>query len=158
MSRLADLARRLGSHDWFIRLIPLIVPADRIVGRLTHGRLVTFGLKELPSLLLTTTGRVSGQPRSNPVFYVRDGEDFVVSASNFGRPDHPAWSANLLADPDAVVAYRGGEVPVRARLTEGAERDRLIGLLTAVWPPYPRYLQRTTRTVRIFRLSRRDQQ
>ena len=156
MSRLADLARRLGKHDWVIRLIQLIVPVDRFVGRLTRGRLVTFGLRELPSLLLTTTGRVSGQPRSNPVFYIRDGDDFVVSASNFGRPDHPAWSANLLANPDAVVAYRDGEILVRARLTTGPERDRLIAALTEVWPPYPRYLQRTTRTIRIFRLSPRE--
>jgi deazaflavin-dependent oxidoreductase (nitroreductase family) len=130
----------------------VLVPADRLVGRLTRGRVVALGM--LPSLLLTTTGRRSGQPRTNPLLYARDGEHFIVIGSNWGQPHHPAWSNNLLAHPEATVHLGGREIPVTATLATGAERERLRRLLLEVWPAYATYERHAEgRDLRIFRLD-----
>jgi deazaflavin-dependent oxidoreductase (nitroreductase family) len=146
------LVRRAGHTRVLSRLAPLLVPADRLVGRLTGGRVVALGL--VPSLILTTTGRRSGRPRSSPLLYVRDGDAFVVIGSNWGQARQPAWSLNLLADPRATVTLAGRRVPVLARPSTGAERERLWRLLVAEWPAYETYLERAGgRHIRIFRLA-----
>ncbi|MFC6017342.1 nitroreductase family deazaflavin-dependent oxidoreductase [Plantactinospora solaniradicis] len=151
-SALGRLVRRLGHRRWFAAFTPLLVPADRLVARLTRGRVVALGL--IPSLLITTTGRRSGQPRTNPLLYVRDGDGYVVIGSNWGRAEHPAWALNLLAEPSATVTVAGTRVPVRAHLVDGAERDRLWQLLVAEWPAYQTYVRRAGgRDIRIFRLA-----
>jgi deazaflavin-dependent oxidoreductase (nitroreductase family) len=146
------LVRRAGHTRWLSRLGPLLVPADRVVGRLTRGRVVALGL--VPSLVLTTTGRRSGLPRSNPLLYVADGDAYVLVGSNWGRPAHPAWALNLLAEPRATVTLGGATFPVRATLVTGAERERLWRLATRVWPAYDTYVARSGRAVRVFRLVR----
>lgn len=146
------LARRMGHGRTFARVGRLLVPADRLVARLTGGRVVALGV--VPSLLLTTTGRRSGQPRSNPLLYVPDGDGYVVTGSNWGQPRHPAWSLNLLADPAAMIQVGGVRVPVRARLATGAERERLWRLVVDEWPPYETYVRRAGgRDIPIFRLE-----
>lgn len=82
----------------------------------------------------------------------------MVIGSNWGRPDHPQWTANLLADPYATVTLHGRTVPVRAGLATGAERDRLWRLGLDVWPAYQTYARRAAgRDIRVFRLApRRD--
>lgn len=147
------IARRAGHRRGFARMGRLLVPADRLVARLTKGRVVALGV--LPSLLITTTGRRSGQPRSNPLLYVPDGDAFVVIGSNWGQRHQPAWALNLIADPAAVVCLRGSRIPVRARLTDGTERDRLWRLLVDQWPAYETYVRRAgDREIPIFRLER----
>ena len=155
-SAITSLARRLGARRWFARVGRALVPVDRLVGRVTRGRVVALGLRELHCLMLTTTGRRSGRPRANPLLYAVEGDAFVVVGSNWGQAHHPAWSGNLLADPDAVVTLAGRDIPVRAVLTEGAERDRLWGLMRDLWPAYSAYAQRAGRDIRVFRLERRD--
>ncbi|WBB70379.1 nitroreductase/quinone reductase family protein [Micromonospora sp. WMMD812] len=151
MSVLGALTRRVGHHRWFGAAARLLVPADRMVGRLTRGRVVALGL--IPSLVLTTTGRRSGKPRSNPLLYVRDGDAFVVIGSNWGQTHHPGWAMNLLAQPGAEVDVRGRRIPVRADVATGAERDRLWHLLVTEWPAYRTYVRRAGgREIRIFRL------
>lgn len=104
-------------------------------------------------MLLTTTGRKTGQPRINPLLYVRDGDAFVVIGSNWGQTTQPAWSGNLLAHPDAIVTLGGREIPVRATHATGAERDRLFALLLTMWPAYETYVTRAGgREIRVFRL------
>ncbi len=154
---LAWLARRLGQRRAVVLLArTVIVPVDRVVARLTRGRLVTFNLRDLPSLLLTTTGRRSGEPRTVPLLYLADGSDFIVMASNFGQRSHPAWSANLLARPEATVTVGGRPLPVRAVLAEGEERDRLVARLKELWPAYGSYeVWAANRTLRVFRLTPR---
>ena len=76
-------------------------------------------------LLLTTTGRKSGEPRTAPVLYLADGERYVVINTNAGNTKIPAWSLNLRANPEAEVEVRARRVKVRARLAEGEERDDL---------------------------------
>lgn len=157
MPVLANLARYLGRYRWFSVVGRSLVRADTWVGRRTKGRVVALGLRDLPSLLITTTGRKTGQPRTNPLLYAPDGDAFVVIGSNWGQAHHPAWSGNLIAHPDAMVTVGGTEIPVRARLTTGAEKERLRGLLEAIWPAYRVYVQRAAgRDIRIFRLERRQ--
>ncbi|MFI6780860.1 nitroreductase/quinone reductase family protein [Micromonospora sp. NPDC050276] len=151
MSVLRNLVRRAGHHRWFGAGARLLVPVDRMVGRLTRGRVVALGL--LPSLVITTTGRRSGKPRSNPLLYVPDGDAYVVIGSNWGQTHHPGWAMNLLADPAAEVDVKGRRVAVRAEPASGAERDRLWQLLVTAWPAYRTYVQRAGgREIRIFRL------
>jgi deazaflavin-dependent oxidoreductase (nitroreductase family) len=86
--------------------------------------------------------------------YLRDGDRLLVLGSNFGQQHHPAWSANLLADPEAVVAISGTEIPLTATLLTGPERDgALQGFLT--YPMYTSYRTRTDRELRVFALARR---
>jgi deazaflavin-dependent oxidoreductase (nitroreductase family) len=143
---------RFGHHRWLSRLGQAAVPLDRRVSRATGGRVSVVRLLGLPSLLLTTTGRRSGQPRNQPLLYVPDGDSFVVVGSNWGGPRHPEWSANLLAQPLATATIRGRRIPVRAVLVEGVERDRLWTLFQETWPAYQGYAAHTDRQLRLFRL------
>jgi len=92
--------------------------------RLSRGR-IGGRVGKGPVLLLTTTGRKSGQPRTAPVLYLADGERFVVINTNAGNAKTPAWSLNLRANPDAEVEVAGRRTQVRARQAEGEERDDL---------------------------------
>ncbi|GAB3801630.1 nitroreductase/quinone reductase family protein [Micromonospora zhanjiangensis] len=152
MPGLSDLARRLGHQQWFATVFRVVVPLDRLVGRLTRGRVVALGV--IPSLLITTTGRRSGKPRTNPLLYVPDGDAYVVIGSNWGQPHQPSWALNLLADSTARVTVKGREIPVRGRAVSGEERDRLWHMLVSEWPAYQTYLTRAGgRDLRIFRLE-----
>jgi deazaflavin-dependent oxidoreductase (nitroreductase family) len=146
------LARTVGRRRWFARFGPLLVPADRLVGRLTGGRLVALGL--VPALLLTTTGRRSGQPRTTPLLALPDGDGFLVYGSNWGRPDHPAWALNLLAHPIATVTVKGQRAAVRAERLTGADRERAWQMAVQVWPAYRTYAARAGREIHVFRLGR----
>ncbi|MGW3889468.1 nitroreductase/quinone reductase family protein [Micromonospora chokoriensis] len=151
MSVLGNLTRRVGHYRWFGAAARLLVPADRVIGRLTRGWVVALGL--MPSLVITTTGRRSGKPRSNPLLYVRDDDAYVVIGSNWGQTHHPGWAMNVLADPAATVDVKGRRIPVRADRASGAERDRLWQLLVTEWPAYHTYVQRAGgREIHIFRL------
>jgi F420H(2)-dependent quinone reductase len=92
--------------------------------RLTRGR-VGGRVGKGPVLLLTTTGRKSGQPRTAPVLYLADGDSYVVINTNAGNEKTPAWSLNLRAKPEAEVEVKGKRSKVRARLAEGDERADL---------------------------------
>ena len=76
-----------------------------------------------PILLLTTTGAKTGKQRTNPLAYLPDGERVVVFASKAGAPTNPDWYHNLVAQPDVTIEVDGETRPVRARVTQGAERD-----------------------------------
>jgi len=153
MSRYTALLRRLGNQRWFAALGRRLTPLDRRLYRLTGGRWSVIGRHELPTLLITTTGRRSGLPRTQPLLYAVDGDGYVVIGSNWGQAHHPAWSANLLARPAARVTLGGREFDVRATLATGAERDRLWRLVQEIWPGYAAYAERAEhRELRIFRL------
>jgi deazaflavin-dependent oxidoreductase (nitroreductase family) len=131
----------------------VVVPVDTVVQRASRGRVAVIGPAGLPHLLLTVTGARTGRARQVPLLYAPDGERFVVAASNWGKPRHPAWSVNLLAHPEATVNLRGTEIQVRGRLAEGDERARLWSLLTAVWPGFDGYASHTDREIRVFVLE-----
>ena len=107
-------------------------------------------------LLLTTTGRRSGEERTHPLIHRTDGDDrWVVVASKGGWQDHPGWYYNLEADPDAEIQVKDEVIPVRAHVAEGEERERLWKLMTEVWPDYDDYQQRTDRQIPVVVLERR---
>jgi deazaflavin-dependent oxidoreductase (nitroreductase family) len=153
MSQYTAILRRLGAQRWFAAVGRRITPLDRRLYRLTRGRWSVIGRHGLPSLLITTTGRKSGLPRSQPLLYATDGDGYVVVGSNWGQAHHPAWSENLLARPTARVTLGDREFGVRAHLITGAERDRLWRLVQPIWPGYAAYAERAGgRQIRIFRL------
>jgi deazaflavin-dependent oxidoreductase (nitroreductase family) len=106
-------------------------------------------------LLLTTTGRTSGEPRTLPLIHRTDGDRWVVVASKGGWPEHPLWFKNLQAEPDATIEVRDEEIPVRAAVAEGEERERLWKLMTEVWPAYDEYQGKTDRQIPVVVLERR---
>ena len=106
-------------------------------------------------LLLTTDGRNSGQPRTTPLIHRTDGDRWVVVASKGGAPENPDWYQNLQANPDALIQVKDQEIPVRAADAHGAERERLWGLMTEVWPAYDDYQKRTEREIPVVVFSRR---
>ena len=136
------------------RFVRLLVPLDRRILRATKGKYTLFGPTALPELLLTTTGRRSGQQRTSALSYLRDGDRLLVLGSNFGQRHHPDWSSNLLADAEATVAIGGTEIPVTATLLAGAERERSLQRFLA-YPMYKSYRTRTDRELRVFALTRR---
>jgi deazaflavin-dependent oxidoreductase (nitroreductase family) len=106
-------------------------------------------------LLLTTTGRKSGEERTTPLIHEQDGDRWVVIASKGGAPDHPAWYKNLEADPEATIEVEDEKVPVVATTAEADERARLWSLLTESWPAYDDYQARTEREIPVVVLTRR---
>ena len=105
------------------------------------------------TLLLTTTGRSSGEPRTTPLIYEADGENYIVIASMGGAPMHPQWYRNLLADPSAEVQVKADHVKVTASEAEGDERARLWALVNEQWPNYDVYQTRTDRVIPVVILS-----
>lgn len=156
------LVQKVSSTRGFARVAPRVVPAiDRAVYRLTRGE-VLLSARLLPGVILTSRGARSGLPRRTPLACMpekRTAEgaagSWVLVGSNFGRPDHPAWTANLLAHPEAEIEWRGRRVPVTARLLRGAERDPVWKALLEFWPPYATYQSRVDREIRLFRIVRR---
>ncbi|MFF0030600.1 nitroreductase family deazaflavin-dependent oxidoreductase [Streptomyces avermitilis] len=151
------LLHRMSSSPAFARYAPRVIPAvDLAVHRLTRGR-VQLSAQMLPGLVLTVRGARSGLPRRTPLACMpQDPDTWFVVGSNFGRPAHPAWTANLLAHPeDARISWRGQDIPVTARLLEGVDRAEVWKRLLMFWPPYATYQARITREIRVFRLTRR---
>jgi deazaflavin-dependent oxidoreductase (nitroreductase family) len=107
-------------------------------------------------LLLTTKGRRSGEERTTPLIHRTDDDRWVVVASNGGAPDHPGWFKNIEAGPDDVeIQVKAERMPVHPSVAEGEERDRLWSLMTAVWPAYDTYQQRTDREIPVVVFERR---
>ncbi len=102
----------------------------------------------LPTLLLTPKGRKSGEPRPLPLIYGKAGDSYVVIASKGGMPEHPLWFRNLEAEPICDVQVASKKLRARARVAEGAERERLWKQLAEIYPPYLDYQKSaTTRTI-----------
>ena len=95
-----------------------------------------------PCLLLTTTGRKSGEPRTTPLVYGREGDSYVVVASQGGRPTHPAWYLNLVENPVVNVQVAAEKFTATARETTGEERTRLWQLMGGVYPMMDEYEKR----------------
>ncbi len=122
--------------------------------RMTRGRLMGK-IGRAPVLLLTSTGRRTGQPRTSPVLYLADGDRVVVIGSNAGNVHAPAWSHNLKANPDAEIEIRNGRRPVRARVAEGEERAELWRKMNAQYRGFEDYDHRTSREIAVFVLDPR---
>ena len=105
-------------------------------------------------LLLTTTGRKTGQQSTTPLIYSLDGENPVIVASKGGAPEHPGWYLNLSKTPEVGVQIKGDRFRARARDAEGEERERLWRRLNEIWPHYDEYQAKTTRQIPVVVLDR----
>jgi deazaflavin-dependent oxidoreductase (nitroreductase family) len=102
-------------------------------------------------LLLTTVGARSGQPRTTPMMYRRDGDRLVVYASNSGAPKPPAWYRNVVAHPDVTVEVGSDRFAAIAAVTEGEERERLWKLF-----PFPEHEDQAGRQIPVIALTPRS--
>ena len=120
----------------------------RGIYRLSRGRIFARSVG-CPVILLTTTGRKSGQPRTAPIFGFEEGQSIVVAASNAGKEHYPSWYFNLRANPEAQVQVRGEVRRVRARDATPEECERLWPRLIGEYRGYEFYRERTSRHIPI---------
>lgn len=104
-------------------------------------------------LLLTTSGRKTGEPRTSALIFGRDGDDYLVTASIGGAPRHPAWYGNLQADPKAEIQVQADRFPVTARTATDDEKPRLWKIMAGIWPNYDVYQGRTERIIPVVVLT-----
>ncbi len=120
----------------------------------TDGKVGHDWRNDSPTLILTTTGRKSGEERLNALIYGKHGDDPVVVASRGGAPKHPGWYANLRENPDVQVQIWGDKFPARARTATAEERAELWPQMTGLWPPYDDYQEKTDREIPVVILER----
>jgi proline iminopeptidase len=101
----------------------------------------------VPALLLTTTGRKTGERFIFPLFYGKTGDGYIVVASKGGAPQHPGWYRNLVAHPEVDVQVGTAKMKARARTATGAERARLWQKALEFRPPYADYQKKTEREI-----------
>ena len=106
-----------------------------------------------PTLLLTSTGRRTGEQRTSALIFARDGDDYLIVASKGGMPTHPMWYLNLQANPAATIQVKASEFGVVARRASADEKPRLWKIVTDVWPNYDVYQTRTDREIPVVVLS-----
>jgi deazaflavin-dependent oxidoreductase (nitroreductase family) len=130
----------------------------RLLGRLhvrlwkLAGKKLDHGFGKLPFMMLTTTGRKTGQHRTTPVLYLQDGTDFIVVASFGGNDMHPAWYLNLEQCPEAEVIVKGERRKVLARKLSPEEKNVIWPRLVQLYPQFETYRQRTHREIPLMRL------
>lgn len=139
------------------RSLRLFSAAHRRTYQLTGGA-IGGRMLGAPVLLLTTTGRRSGKPRTTPLLYLEDGGALVVIASNGGSPSHPGWFLNLETDPAVEVQIRHERRAMRASPASAVERERLWPRAVAVYKPYEDYQRRTEREIPVVLLKPRQGQ
>jgi deazaflavin-dependent oxidoreductase (nitroreductase family) len=154
-STLGRLVIKMSGSKAFMRVGPKVVPhVDRFLHRVSGGRII-LSKGMLPSLVLTTTGAKTGQKRTTPLATKPEDGGWYVVGSNFGRDTHPAWTANLIANPDAEVSFEARRTPVKAHLLDEAEKAEAWPRLVKFWPNYDVYTARSGRDLRVFRLDPR---
>ena len=105
-------------------------------------------------LLLTTTGRNTGEQHTTPLIYDLDGDNPVIVASKGGAPAHPGWYRNLAKNPGVEVQIKGDKFAAHARTAEGDERERLWKQMNRMWPHYDEYQTKTDREIPVVVLER----
>ncbi len=148
---IVNLLRRLG----------LLRPMENFVVPLTGysimGRMITWneGVPYVDSLMLRSVGAKSGDLRDAVLFYIPDGDSWVIIGSVGGGPKHPAWVHNLRASPHAWVFVDRKRYPVEAEFLEDEERESIWAAAAEVWPPYVQYAERAKpRRIEVIRLNR----
>ncbi len=138
-----DMMRRIGHYRWFSLFMKHVGSrVDRALIQASRGRISMSGPK-LPTMLLTTTGRLSGKERTVPLHYVRDGMNLVATCENFGLHTTSNWPKNLLADPTARIEISGTTAHYRSRPATASEIARNMPRLIEMWPAHDTYLQRS---------------
>ncbi|MGN6207016.1 nitroreductase family deazaflavin-dependent oxidoreductase [Humibacter sp.] len=143
------------SRTRFFRAVgpSVMPPLERAMAFISRGRVQLSGLL-VPSLVLRTTGAKSGLERETTLMYCPEPNGrMLVTGSNFARDAHPAWTANLIAHPDAVAVVHGRPIPVKAQLIGDDEREDVWAYIQRQWPGYRGYERASGRVLRIFRLT-----
>jgi deazaflavin-dependent oxidoreductase (nitroreductase family) len=122
----------------------------------TNGGKVGGGFEGAPMLILHTTGARSGKERVNPLVYqpLDDAKTVAVFASKGGAPTHPDWYHNLVANPDVTVEIGTETVPMRARVADGEEHDRIWTIQKQLMPNFADYEAATSRRIPVVVLER----
>jgi len=131
--------------DWNRQTIEAFRSNGGKVGGMWEGR---------PLLLLTTTGAKSGQRRTTPTMYLRDGDRLLVFASKGGAPTHPDWYHNLVAHPQVTVEVGSETYEATATVLKGEERDRLYARQAELYPQFGEYQTKTDREIPVIALVR----
>ncbi len=105
-------------------------------------------------LLLTTTGRKSGEERTLPLIFAEDDGRYVIVASKGGAPEHPAWYLNMQENPEVEVQVKGDVFKATPHDAEGEERERLWEVMVGEWPDYDNYQTKTDRQIPVVILER----
>jgi deazaflavin-dependent oxidoreductase (nitroreductase family) len=120
----------------------------------TNGAEGHAWVRGAPVLLLTTTGRRTGDKRIVPLIYGRHGDDYLVVGSKGGAPTHPGWYLNLEANPDVQVQVKDDRFSARARTATPDEKPEVWKTMTAIWPDYDEYQKKTAREIPVVILER----
>ena len=118
----------------------------KFIYKLTSGR-IGGEMRGTPVLLLTTTGRKTGKLRTKPLMFLKDGDTYVIVASNAGLDNPPAWLFNLTANPRAEIQDRDKRIHVMAKIASSAEHSRLWPKIAAMNPFYDAYQAQTDRKI-----------
>jgi len=131
-----------------MRFFQIILSMHVAIYRLTRGRL---GGKQI--VLLTTTGKKTGRPRTRPLFHIKDGTSYIVIASAGGSAKNPAWYTNLIATPQVTLEDHGRTITGIASTVGADERARLWQVIVAKNPSFGGYEQRTARVIPLVRIQ-----
>ncbi|OJX69893.1 MAG: hypothetical protein BGO94_08970 [Micrococcales bacterium 72-143] len=148
------MVARFSRTRFFRRYGPrMMPPLERFAARVTGGRRGPLSGAVVPSLKLHSVGAKTGEPRETLLMCCPlDDGTIYITGSNFARPEHPAWTWNLIAHPDVEVDYRGERRAVRAELVTDEEREETWRVLEENWPGYRGYERASGRVLRVFRL------
>jgi len=138
---------------WWRRALQRVLTSLHIACYRVTGGAIGHRLGPLPNLLLTTTGRRSGKPRTTVLTYIRVDGLLALVASDFGSRTAPQWYLNLQERPEATVQIKRRRWSVRARLTTPEERERVWSAALAIWPAWAGYAERAQRQIPIVALE-----
>lgn len=134
-----------GARPWVREHLERYLQTDGEDGHIWRG---------VPTLLLTTTGRKSGEPYTTPLIYGEDAGRYVVVASRGGAPSHPQWHLNLTANPSVAVQVAADKFQATARTASPDEKPALWALMAGIYPPYDEYQAATEREIPVVILER----
>ena len=134
-----------GARPWVREHLERYLQTDGEDGHIWRG---------VPTLLLTTTGRKSGEPYTTPLIYGEDAGRYVVVASRGGAPSHPQWRRNIEANPSVGVQVAAQKFQATARTASPDEKPALWALMTGIYPPYDEYQAATEREIPVVILER----
>jgi deazaflavin-dependent oxidoreductase (nitroreductase family) len=153
MGLLTPVAIKIGAISWMPRFLPQFTWIDRMLSRLTGGRITLMRLAGLPSMVLTVVGRKSGIARSTPVLCVPHETGYLVAGSNFGGPKPPVWVLNVRSADTVGINVSGQALEARPKELSGDEREIAWAHMLKTWPNYARYAERADRVIPVFRME-----
>jgi proline iminopeptidase len=136
-----------GLPDWIVEHANRYLASGGTDGHMYKVTAPGYPEMTVPALLLTTTGRKSGEKFIFPLFYGKAGDSYIVVASKGGAPEHPGWFRNLVANPEVDLQVGTAKMKARARTATGEERARLGEKALEFWPSYADYQKKTEREI-----------